>query len=598
MNSRLRSSKPATLNQKTNTGINGGSIIARVLQAWGVRQLFTLCGGHIAPIYVEAERAGLRVVDLRHEATAVFAADATARLTGIPGVAAVTAGPGVTNSITALKNAQLAESPLLLLGGATATLLRGRGALQDIDQLALVRPHVKWMKRVRRRQELGPAIDHAMRTALSGVPGPVFVEVPVDLLYSEAVVREWYVRDEKPARNFGERLRRWYIRRHVEQLFNEKDDHFQLSGEPFRPVLPEAAGSDLRRVRQLLQQAERPVLLISSGAMMIPEKAGLLAEAVLSMGIPTFLSGMARGLTGPAAVIQYRHQRKKALREADLIILAGVAVDFRLNYGRHLSRQAIRITINRNRDTLRKNLPASLRYHADPCDFLIALASGKGPLPAWESWKNSLRAREETRDEEIEKQASIATEEGINPIALLRRLEKLLPDNSILIADGGDFAATAAYSLRPRHPLHWLDPGVFGTLGVGGGFAVGSALHYPDDYQWIIYGDGSAAYSLMEFDTFTKNRMKVCAIIGNNGAWQQITRDQVPLLGAATATLLPRSDYQQAAEAFGAAGERIERLEDMDRAISRAIASMDNGIPYLINAQIGNTEFRKGSISM
>jgi thiamine pyrophosphate-dependent acetolactate synthase large subunit-like protein len=168
----------------------------------------------------------------------------------------------------------------------------------------------------------------------------------------------------------------------------------------------------------------------------------------------------------------------------------------------------------------------------------------------------------------------------------------------VLVADGGDFAASAAYTLRPRKPLSWLDPGVFGTLGVGGGFALGAAACYPDDYIWIIYGDGSAAYSLAEFETFAKNGLKVCGIVGNNGSWEQIARDQIHLLGANTAVTLPRSDYHRVAEGYGAAGERVETLEDFTQAVQRAKASMDKGVPYLINAIIGSTSFRKGSISM
>jgi thiamine pyrophosphate-dependent acetolactate synthase large subunit-like protein len=199
--------------------MTGGDIVADVLVRQGVRFLFTLCGGHISPILVSAKARGIRVVDTRHEATAVFAADAVARLTGTPGAAAVTAGPGVTNTITALKNAQMAQSPLVLLGGATATLLRGRGALQDVDQMALVSPHVKRASRVTRGRDLGPALHEAFRLARHGVPGPVFLECPVDLLYPEAVVREWYgAMAGKRAGSLGDRARQWYLGRHLGRL--------------------------------------------------------------------------------------------------------------------------------------------------------------------------------------------------------------------------------------------------------------------------------------------------------------------------------------------------------------------------------------------
>lgn len=576
--------------------MNGGKIIAGVLKAHEVETLYTLCGGHIAPIYVEAENSGIRIVDVRDEASAVFAADASARLSGIPGVAAVTAGPGVTNSITALKNAQLAQSPLLLLGGATATLLRKRGALQDIDQMALVKPHVKWAVRVNRLKELAPAIRKAFHIAQSGVPGPVFVEVPVDLLYDEAIVREWYGQKSKGASDLAGKALEWYINRHVNRLFSGVADTGQSALQPLR--IPEAGNDTFRKTEAALRNAQRPVLLVGSGAMQLPKEAEALAEAVGQLGIPTYVSGMARGLLGQAHSLLHLHERKKALREADLILLAGVPCDFRLDYGNHLNRKAVKIAVNRSRSELRKNIKPQQAVHADPGRFLTALANSVSGLPGWETWKTHLKELQTAREQEIARQGGATVKEGVNPITLFMVLEKMLPANSVLIADGGDFAATAAYTLRPRRPLCWLDPGVFGTLGVGGGFALGASVHYPGHYIWIIYGDGSAAYSLTEFDTFAKNGMKVCAIIGNNGSWEQIARDQVTMLGSAAATAMPRSDYQRVAEAFAAAGERVDTLEAFAWAVQHAIHSMDKGIPYLINADIGSTDFRKGSISM
>lgn len=574
--------------------MNGGQIISQVLQKHGVKHLFTLCGGHIAPIYVEAAKVGIKVVDVRHEAAAVFGAEAMARLSGIPGVAAVTAGPGVTNSITALKNAQMAQSPVVLLGGATATLLRNRGALQDIDQKALVAPHVKWVAMVKRVRDLASVMNKAMQVAKSGIPGPVFVEIPVDLLYPEATVREWYGQKNDAGKSLVEKITHWYIKRHVDRLFSDVSENIL----PPRKVLSfEATSSDVDAVVEALKKAERPVLVVSSGAMLNPQHASELSIALQGLRIPTYLSGMARGLLGRHFPTQYRHERKKALREADLIILAGVAVDFRLDYGRQLSHKAFKIAVSRSHEELHKNLKASRRILADPGQLFIDVGRRASGLPSWETWRNTLDEREKTREAEIAKQSDLPSE-GINPIALFRRLEELLPANSSIIADGGDFAATAAYTLRPRHPLGWLDPGAFGTLGVGGGFALGTTLYNPDEYVWIVFGDGSAAYSLMEFDTYTKMGLKVCAIVGNNGSWEQIARDQVTLLGASTATVLPKSNYERVVEAFGAAGERVETLEAFTEAVHHAKASMDRGVPYLINAVIGSTDFRKGSISI
>lgn len=577
--------------------MNGGEIIAQILQKHGIGHLFTLCGGHIGPIYVEAAKVGIRVWDVRHEATAVFAADAVARLTGTPGVAVVTAGPGVTNSVTAMKNAQLAQSPVLLLGGATATLLRKRGALQDIDQLSLMHSTVKHISQVNTLRKLAPQLRGALRSASEGVPGPAFLECPVDLLYPEETVREWYGQKNKDAKGLVEKIIQWYINRHVERLFagagNDTDSDNPVVLNPFTRT----PTSDLQGVAEALRQAKRPVLLLGSGAMLSPGLAAEMAAAVNQLGIPVYLSGMARGLTGQHNPVHLHHHRRETLREADLILLAGVACDFRLDYGRQLNRKARKIAINRNRRELRKNLRPDRAICTDPGQFVVDLAREALNLPDWTEWKQTLNKREAARETEIAQMADEVVN-GINPLALFRQLEKMLPDNSVLVADGGDFAATAAYTLRPRKPLSWLDPGVFGTLGVGGGFALGAAACYPGDYIWIIYGDGSVAYSLAEFETFAKNGLKVCGIVGNNGSWEQIARDQVQMLGSDTAVTLPRSDYHRVAEGYGAAGERVETMEAFTQAVQHAIESMDRGVPYLINAMIGSTPFRKGSISM
>jgi acetolactate synthase-1/2/3 large subunit len=332
--------------------MNGGDIIGRVLQMHGVQFLFTLCGGHISPILKGAKDLGIRVVDTRHEATAVFAADATARLTGIPGVAAVTAGPGVTNTITAVKNAQLAQSPVVLLGGAAATLLQGRGALQDIDQLALFRPHVKWSRAVKRVRDLAPAIRKGFQIAQSGVPGPVFIECPVDLLYDEAVIREWYDAATPKGNALPDRVMRTYLQHHARRLFANPgsasdDDVVTVAAQPPAPGVIQQSASKL-------SGAERPLLVVGSQALVDAGQADAVAEAVDALGIPVYLSGMARGLLGPAHPLHRRHQRRNALKEADVVILAGVPSDFRLDYGRHVRRSACLVSANRSKVDLKR----------------------------------------------------------------------------------------------------------------------------------------------------------------------------------------------------------------------------------------------------
>ncbi|HRH57891.1 MAG TPA: thiamine pyrophosphate-binding protein, partial [Chitinophagales bacterium] len=215
--------------------MNGGEIIATVLKNHGVKFLFTLCGGHISPIFVSAQKNGIRVIDTRHEVNAVFAADAVARLTGVPGVAAVTAGPGLTNTITAVKNAYMAQSPLIVLGGGAATILKGRGSLQDIDQMSLMKPVVKWTARIKKVKEIAPTLERAFAITQEGIPGPVFIECPIDTLYHEELVREWYGAKSKdvPPRNMQERIIQWYINLHAKKIFEGKEEIKFHSPQPF-----------------------------------------------------------------------------------------------------------------------------------------------------------------------------------------------------------------------------------------------------------------------------------------------------------------------------------------------------------------------------
>ena len=576
--------------------MHGGEIIARTLQKHGVKYLFTLCGGHVSPIFVSAQNIGIRVIDTRHEVNSVFAADAVSRLSGVPGVAVVTAGPGLTNTITAVKNAALAQSPLILLGGGAATILKGRGSLQDIDQMSIMRAVCKYSTSISKVKDIVCTLDKAFAIAQEGVPGPVFVECPIDTLYGEELVRSWYGAKSKetPPKNLQERIVQWYINNHAKNLFAGKDS-VKLDTPVKSFSYPTHSSSQIDKVISKLKSATKPVMLVGSGAMMNPKKANDLAAAVTKLGIPVYLSGMGRGLLGKENNLQMRHHRKDAIKESDLIILAGVPNDFRLDYGNHIGGRKF-VSINRSREDLNKNKTPTVGVHADPQDFLIALsAKYQGNFS---SWIETLRARDAKREANINEQAVLPTNIGVNPIKLFRDLEPQLDDNTILIADGGDFVATSAYTLRPRAPLSWLDPGVFGTLGVGAGFALGAKLVFPEKDVWIIYGDGSAGYSLMEYDTFVRHNLPVISVIGNDACWTQIARDQVDFLKSDCAMNLAYSDYQKIAECFGAEGVRIETMEAFNNAVTKAKETSRKGKPFVINAIIGKTEFRKGSISM
>ena len=574
--------------------MHGGDLIASVLQAQGTRFLFTLCGGHISPILVGCKQRGIRVIDTRHEATAVFAADAVARLTGRPGVAAVTAGPGLTNTITAVKNAQIAQSPVVLLGGATATALKGRGALQDIDQMALLRPHVKWAGAARRVAELPALLEQAFRVAQSGVPGPVFLECPLDLLYDQALVRQLYGFGSS-GRGLFAQATRLYLRQHVRRLFAGMSKA-TIEGE-IMPSAPEPDRTTIEQVAQRLLRANRPVLLVGSQALLAAHNAAEVARAVERLGIPVYLSGMARGLLGRDHPLQMRHQRRAALREADMVLLAGVPCDFRLDYGRQISRRACYIAANRSPDDLKLNRRPSIGVLGDAGLFLRQLSDRIPPRERWSTWHTQLRARDQARNDEIARQAH-APSAHINPIQLCRAIEDAIDPSAILIGDGGDFVATASYTVRPRGPLTWLDPGAFGTLGVGAGFALGAKLVHPQAEVWALFGDGALGYSLAEFDTFARHGLAIIAVVGNDAGWTQIAREQIDMLHDDVGTTLAYTDYHRVAEGFGAAGLLVDDPELAPEILQQARQIAASGKPVLVNAILGKTDFRKGSIAV
>ena len=433
---------------------HGGDRVAEVLQAHGVQRLFTLCGGHISPILSAAKARGIRVVDVRDEVTAVFAADAIARLTGMPGVAAVTAGPGITNTITALKNAQLAQSPVVLLGGAAPTALQGRGALQDIDQRPLVEPHVKrflqdaracatwarpWPRRSRWRARACPGrcSSSARSTccttrprSASGMPTP-------------------------PARAtaLADRALRWYLNRHAAAHVRRQPARRRADARS-RCAVPRAARRRrcTRRAAALAQGRAAAAGDRQPGGGARRPRPTRWPRRCEQLGVPVYLSGMARGLLGRDHPLQLRHQRREALREADCVLLAGVPCDFRLDYGRHVRRSATLIAANRSAQRRAAEPPArhrrARRRRAVPRRRWPPPAPQ--PRPRWAGWmRHAARARRRARgrDRRAGRGAAASTSTRWRSSA---RSRPRPATTRILVADGGDFVATASYVLHPR----------------------------------------------------------------------------------------------------------------------------------------------------
>lgn len=576
--------------------MNGGKIIAEVLKKEKIDYLFTLCGGHISPIIVGAKESGIKVIDVRHEATAVFAADAISRFTGIPGIAAVTAGPGVTNTITALKNAQMAESSIILFGGAVATILKGKGALQDIEQIELIKSTVKWATRIEQDCDIVNIIEEAFEVSQSGIPGPVFIECPIDLIYDEALVREWYNIAQPEGDTIKQRVMGWYLKRHVDKLFACSTEKIEIhEGKEVIPFIIDDEA--IEKILTQINNVKKPILIVGSQAMIKVEKVNHLSNAINNLGIPVYLTGMARGLLGKEHPLQLHHKRNSALNEADLVILAGMPQDFRLDYGRSINSRAFLISINRNQEELVKNRKPDLTVQADSSLFLQALSDAKNFKKNFDSWLDILNERDKLRTNEIE-QFKKEESEYINPLKLCFEIEKQIDEESVIVVDGGDFVAIASYLLKPDGPLRWIDAGPFGTLGAGAGFALSAKLTHPNSEVWLIYGDGAAGYSIAEFDTFVRHNIPIIGIIGNDAGWTQINRDQVKYLNDDIGTTLRYCDYHLVAKGYGAEGLFVNDPLDVPMILKEAKELVEEGKPVLINALIGKTKFREGSISI
>lgn len=582
---------------------HGGELVAAVLKAHGVEFIFTLCGGHISPVLVACEKEGIRVIDTRFEGNAAFAADAVSRLSGVIGVACVTAGPGVTNTVTALQNAKMAESPLLLLGGASANALKGRGALQDIDQLSLCKTLCKRVATVSCVRDIVPELRRAIYEAQSGVPGPVFVELPIDALYPYKLVQEGLF-PKTPAKSFGQKITNWYLQNYLNRLFADAWKDQSLT--PIIPRFPHHSPSDVTEVTKLIRRAQKPVFLLGSQLTLPPTKAGNIKAALESIGIPCYLGGMARGLLGRNSAIHIRQRRKEALKEADLVVCAGAVADFRLGYGRVFKRSSQIVMVNRSKSNLTMNTDVFFKVtrsvHGDPGCFVLALSQTLTGYSCSGEWLNTLKSRDAEKEEQNLKKSHELPQNHLNPLNVLYLTEEVMSENSIIVADGGDFVGSAAYILRPRNPLCWLDPGPYGTLGVGGGFALGAKLCRPDADVWIIYGDGALGFSVPEFDTFARFKLPIIALVGNDACWSQIAREQVPMFKSSVACNLDYCSYETVAEGFGGRGFLMKRgmtEEEIRKMLGEAQeVARNERKPVLINCLIGKTNFRDGSISV
>ncbi|MFL5818786.1 MAG: acetolactate synthase [Conexibacter sp.] len=529
------------------TRLHGGRLIARRLKAHGVSKLFTLSGGHIFPIYDGCREEGVDIVDVRHEQAAAFAAEGWAKVTRTPGVAAVTAGPGVTNALSAMGSAQSNNSPVLVLGGRAPALRWGRGSLQEIDHVPFVRPLTKLAATPDSTAEIPGMVDEALRAAMTPHSGPTFLDFPMDHVFSEA---------EEPA-----------------------------SGAALlEPHLGAGADGDaIERAGRLLGEAERPVVMAGTNLYWGHGEVALRALAE-ELGVPVFLNGLARGCVPADHDLFFSRARGAALTNADVALVIGVPMDFRLGFGESFGPET-EIVVLDVAEPVREHprAVAAELYGALPAtlDALrSAAASAGGGASRTRAWVEQLR------NVESEKHAAEAAELNderapLHPMRVYRGLAEVIDRNAIVVCDGGDFVSYAGRVVDSYEPGCWLDPGPFGCLGSGPGYALAAKLARPERQVVLLLGDGAFGFSGLEYDTLARHGVHVVGVMGNNGIWALEKHPMEFLYGySVAAELRPATRYDEVVRALGGHGELVERPDDLRGALERAFAA---NVPALVN---------------
>ena len=521
--------------------LHGGRLVARRLKARGVDTLFTLSGGHLFSVYDGCRSEGIRLVDTRHEQTAAFAAEGWAKVTRTPGVAALTAGPGVTNGMSAIASAQQNHSPMVVLGGRAPAFRWGQGSLQEIDHVPFVRPLVKYAATAGSTAGIAAALDAAFAAATAPHTGPAFVDLPLDHVFME-VAEEPPPHDERaPARA--------------------------------------ADGGELERAVALLREARRPVIMAGTNLYWGRAEAELraLAEAA---GIPVFLNGMGRGCLPADHELAFARARSAGLKGADVALVIGVPMDFRLGFGGAFGEetQLVAIDVAEPERPHPRQVVAGL--YGDLRATLTALAEGaRGALDTRE-WVASLRETE-TEKRAAEREQLADDRAPLHPMRVFAGLAEVLDRNAIVVVDAGDFGSYAGRVVDSYEPGCWLDPGPFGCLGCGPGYALAAKLARPERQVVLISGDGAFGFAGMEFDTLARHGVGVVAVMGNNGIWALEKHPMEFLYGySVVAELRPETRYDAMVEALGAHGELVRAPGELRGALDRAFSS---GGPALVN---------------
>jgi acetolactate synthase-1/2/3 large subunit len=527
-----------TTQAEQSTQIHGGRLIAKRLKAHGVTKLFTLSGGHLFSVYDGCREEGIDIVDVRHEQAAAFAAEGWAKVTREPGVAALTAGPGVTNGMSAMAGAMQNHSPMLVLGGRAPQMRWGQGSLQEIDHVPFVRPVTKLAATADSTADIPGLVDEALAASLRPHSGPTFVDLPLDYVFMEA------------------------------------DDVDAEGGLPDPLDEPVADGAEAAIA--LLADAGRPVIMAGTDMYWGKGERALL-ELAQRRGIPVFLNGLARGCVPADHELFFSRARSEALKGADVALVVGVPMDFRLGFGASFGEDTKIIVLGRTEPEREHPRPPAVELYGGMDATLRALI-GDGRDTA--AWVTRLRVIE-TEKREAE-QAELSDDRSpLHPMRLYKELGEVLDRDAIVIGDGGDFVSYAGRVMNSYEPGCWLDPGPYGCLGSGPGYALAAKLARPDKQVVLLLGDGAFGFSGMEFDTLARHGVNVVGVMGNNGIWALEKHPMEFLYGySVAADLRPGTRYDQLVEALGAHGELVDKPADLKPALARAFEA---GKPALVN---------------
>jgi acetolactate synthase I/II/III large subunit len=524
------------------TQVHGGRLVARRLKAHGVSKLFTLSGGHLFSIYDGCREEGIDIVDVRHESSAAFAAEGWAKVTRTPGVCALTAGPGVTNGMSALASSLQNHSPVVALGGRAPQMRWGQGSLQEIDHVPFVRPLVKSAATAASTAEIPGLVDEALAEALRPHSGPTFVDFPLDFVFMEA-------QEERSA---------------------------EL---PEPAAAPAADGAAIERAAALLREARRPVIMAGTN-LYWGHGEGALRALAEELGVPVFLNGLARGCVPADHDLFFSRARSSALKGADVALVIGVPMDFRLGFGGSFGEETEIVVADVAESERAHPRPVAAELYGGLPATLNALreaAAGGDDTAAWvERLRVIEREKREAEREQLEDDRA-----PLHPLRIYGELAGVLDRDAIVIGDGGDFVSYAGRVIDSYEPGCWLDPGPFGCLGAGPGYALAAKLARPDRQVVLLLGDGAFGFSGMEFDTLARHGVHVVGVMGNNGIWGLEHHPMTFLYGySVAAELRPATRYDQVVEALGGQGELVERPDQLRGALERALGA---DRPALVN---------------